>query len=122
VIIFNPTKAKNDYVNASASIASLAQAAKLISESLTLDESDSTKQTARVASAQQFLKDSKEVLKVRSDEILRYLILKEKSINQEKGKREHEDKVYEEKERIRKVDEYNRKLEEKRLREAVDAQ
>lgn len=122
MIIFNPTKAKNDYVNASASIASLAQAAKLISESLTLDESDGSKQTARVSSAQRFLKDSKEVLKARSDEILRYLILKEKTTNQEKVKNEHEDKVNEERERLRKVDEYNRKLEEKRLREAVDAQ
>lgn len=46
-----------------------------------------------------------------------YKIKKEKSNNQEKGKREFEDKLYEERERVRKIDEYNRKIEEKKLRE-----
>lgn len=46
----------------------------------------------------------------------------EKSQNQKNNQREYEDKLYEEKERLRKIEEYNRKIEEKKLREQMDIQ
>lgn len=124
VIIFNPTKAKNDYVNASLNITALAQAAKIISAEITLERASAKSADVNaelVGRAQKFLEDSKEVLKIRADEVLRYKIKKEKANNQEKGKREFEDKLFEEKERLRKMEEHTRKLEEKRLREQVEA-
>lgn len=72
-------------MNASANIAALAQAAKIISASIALEENaaSAAKKTALVQEAREFLDNSKEVLKVRNDEILRYKIKKEKSNNQE---------------------------------------
>ncbi|KAL4472632.1 hypothetical protein ABPG74_018581 [Tetrahymena malaccensis] len=119
VIIFNPTKAKNDYVNASSNIINLAQAAKLISSNIVLEQQahDTKKQAELNQNAKKYMESSTQVLSVRNKEIREYKIKTEKSLNQEKVKREYEDQLYEENERQRKINEYNQKIEQKKLRE-----